>query len=95
MKAIVRIKTTEGANYIGKLCRHFKHKIEATYEGNRGVAHFPAGICQMLAEPDTLIFEVEARDEEGMQRIQGALDRHLIKFAFREELVINWETVSA
>lgn len=95
MKAIVRIKTTEGANYIGKLCRHFKHKIEATYEGNRGVAHFPAGICQMLAEPETLIFEVEAQDEEGMQRIQGALDRHLIKFAFREELVINWEPVSA
>jgi hypothetical protein len=94
MKAIVRIKTTEGAIYIGKLCRHFKHKIEANYEGNTGVAHFPAGICHMLAEPDTLIFEVDAHSEEGMQRIQGTIDRHLIKFAFREELVIQWETVS-
>lgn len=92
MKATVNIKTKEGVQYIGKLCRHFRHKIETNYEGNTGTAHFPWGICQMLAEPDALIFDVEAEDAEGMEKIQGALDRHLIKFAFREELVIEWQT---
>ena len=44
IKAIVKIKTNEGKSYIGKLCRHFKHKIEATYEDNTGHAVFPAGV---------------------------------------------------
>lgn len=93
IKAIVKIKTTEGKSYIGKLCRHFKHKIEATYTDNTGHAIFPAGVCNMLADAEFLTFEVEANGAEGMEKIQGALDRHLIKFAFREELVINWETL--
>ncbi len=93
MKAIANIKTKEGAVYIGKLCRHFVHKIEATYEGNTGKANFPGGVCHMQAVPDALIFEVEAENAEGMGKIQGALDRHLIKFAFREELTIQWQTV--
>lgn len=92
IKATVNIKTKEGAMYIGKLCRHFRHKIEANYEGNTGIAHFPAGICHMRAESDALIFDVEAENAEGLEKIQGALDRHLIKFAFREELVIDWKT---
>lgn len=94
MKAITKITTKEGVNYIGKLCRHFRHKIEATYEGNSGKADFPWGVCLMEADEHTLTFKVEAQDEEGMQKIQGALDRHLIKFAFREELDIQWSNVS-
>lgn len=48
----------------------------------------------MQATPEALIFEVEAENTEGMEKIQGALDRHLIKFAFREELTIQWQTVN-
>lgn len=91
MKSTVTIQTKEGAMYIGKLCRHFKHKIEATYEGNQGTAQFPWGPCQMLAEPEALTFNIEAENEEGLDKIKGAIDRHLIKFAFREELVIEWK----
>lgn len=94
MKAQVKIKTTEGQSYIGKLCRHFRHKIEATYEGNRGFAVFPMGTCNMLSDENYLTFEIESTDADGIQKIQGALDRHLIKFAFREELEINWENPS-
>lgn len=93
MKAIVHIKTTEGANYIGKLCRHFRHKIEATYEGNNGKALFPGGTCLMEADSDQLTFKVDAKSPEALEKIQGTLDRHLIKFAFREELDIQWNTV--
>lgn len=94
MKAITTIKTQEGATYIGKLCRHFIHKIEATYEGNTGKAVFPRGICLMEAGADTLTFEVESDGEESMGKIQGTLDRHLIKFAFREELDIQWKVLT-
>lgn len=94
MKATVRIETKEGKNYIGKLCRHFRHKIEATYSENEGKALFPKGVCLMRAEPDALIFDIDAESAEAVKMIQGVIDRHLIKFAFREQLDIQWEPVS-
>lgn len=51
MKAIANIKTKEGAVYIGKLCRHFVHKIEAVYEGNTGRAHFPGEYATCRQHP--------------------------------------------
>lgn len=94
MKSTTRVATKEGKNYIGKLCRHFRHKIEATYTETEGKAVFPKGVCLMRAEPDALQFDIEAESAEAVAKIQGVIDRHLIKFAFREQLEIQWETVS-
>lgn len=86
----MRIKTASASLYIGKLCRHFVHKIEATYTKDTGKAIFPAGSCDMHAEPEYLVFNIESADEEGLNKMKGALDRHLIKFAYKEDLEINW-----
>lgn len=94
MKSTVNINTKEGKNYIGKLCRHFRHKIEATYADNEGKAIFPKGICRMKADSDTLTFDIEAENAEAVAKIQGVIDRHLIKFAFREQLDIQWQPVN-
>ncbi len=91
MKTKTTIATKAGASYIGKLCRHFVHKIEASYTGNAGKAVFPFGVCLMHADDDTLTFEVDAVDAEGADKIKGTLDRHLIKFAYKEQLEINWQ----
>ncbi len=91
MKTQTTIATKAGASYIGKLCRHFVHKIDASYEGNTGKAIFPFGVCLMRADDESLTFEVDAHDAEGAAKIKGALDRHLIKFAYKEQLEINWE----
>jgi len=90
MKAIGHFPTHSGANYIGKLCRHFIHKIQATYEGNQGEAIFPKGICKMSASSDLLVFEIEASDAESCEKIKGVIDRHLVKFAYKETTVLHW-----
>ncbi len=84
------IDTEQGSNYIGKLCRHFRHKIETSYSENSGKAIFPKGVCEMNATPQQLVFEIDAPDLETVEKIQGVIDRHLIKFAFRESLTITW-----
>lgn len=90
MKSIAKIETQEGSNYIGKLCRHFRHKIETSYTENEGKAIFPKGICVMTATPRELMLEIDAPDQETVEKIQGVLERHLVKFAFRENLTITW-----
>ncbi len=86
------IATDNGASYIGKLCRHFVHKIETAYTTDSGRAVFPGGgICDMLAKDGELIFIISAADRTGADKIKGVIERHLLKFAYRENLEIHWE----
>lgn len=90
-KSTSNIKTSAGSSYIGKLCRHFAHKIKTEYTPTTGKAEFPAGICQMHASTEHLIFEIDADNSEGLEKIKGVLERHLIKFAYKEDLIITWQ----
>lgn len=85
------INTEAASSYIGKLCRHFRHKIETEYTATSGLATFPFGICEMSATPEHLFFNISASTLEGVEKIKGVLERHLLKFAYKEELVIQWQ----
>jgi hypothetical protein len=91
MKSTGYFNTINGMIYIGKLCRHFAHKIETSYEGNEGFAQFPKGTCNMEATTDQLIFHLEAENEEGCEKMKGVIDRHLVKFAYKEPYTLHWE----
>ncbi len=67
------------------------HKIEAAYTQTTGKAVFPMGICMMHAKPEQLVFEIEAHNKAGLEQIKGVLVRHLVKFAYKENLIIEWE----
>lgn len=84
------IATLAASQYIGKLCRHFRHKIETEYTPTTGLATFPFGTCNMTATPSHLIFDITADDAESVEKIKGVLIRHLDKFAYKETLVIEW-----
>lgn len=86
------IATDNAAGYIGKLCRHFVHKIEATYVADSGRAVFPnGGVCEMLAKDGQLTFTIFAADRDETEKIKGVIERHLVKFAYKEDLEIRWE----
>lgn len=84
------VATPKAAGYLAQLCKHFAHKIPATYEGNDGQIQFSAGACRLHAEAEALTLTVEAADAAGLDQLQDVVARHLLRFAFREELVITW-----
>ncbi len=84
------INTKAASSYIGKLCRHFRHKIETEYTSDTGRAIFPFGTCEMSATPEQLLFHISAPTIEGVEKIKGVLERHLLKFSYKEELTIMW-----
>jgi len=84
------IATKAASSYIGKLCRHFRHKIETEYTPTTGLATFPFGTCAMAATSERLVFDITANDMESVDKIKGVLERHLVKFAYKEELTIDW-----
>ncbi len=90
MKSTTTIATQAASQYIGKLCRHFRHKIETEYTPTTGLATFPFGNCNMTATPTQLTFDIAADSVESVEKIKGVLIRHLEKFAYKEKLVVEW-----
>lgn len=85
------VRTAKAAGYLAQLCKHFAHKIPASWEGNVGQVSFPRGECRLEAEGDLLTLTVEAADPEAIPQLQDVMARHLERFAFREELAIEWK----
>ncbi|PWR21239.1 DUF2218 domain-containing protein [Zavarzinia aquatilis] len=86
------VATTFAKRYLGQLCKHFGHKIpvELALDEGRGSIAFPFGTCRLAAEGGTLHLTAEAEGPDAIAQVQDVIARHLIRFAFREELAVSW-----
>lgn len=85
------IGTEHASRYLQQLCKHFAHKIPATFDEHAGHVSFKVGECQLKAEDATLHILLEAPGAEDMEQLKDVVIRHLVRFAFREELTANWQ----
>jgi hypothetical protein len=85
------IATAHASKYLQQLCRHFAHKVTVDYSPKEGRVEFPPGRCIMLADDESLKFHCLAREEQAVPVVQSILVKHLVKFAWREELDIEWD----
>ena len=60
------------------------------FEGSDGEITFATGTCRSHADGDTLSVTVEGATPEAIGQLQDVVARHLVRFAFREELAIAW-----
>ena len=84
------IATPLAGRYLVQLCKHFEHKRPVTYDAASGHIGFSAGDCRLRAEPGSLTVTVEAPDEPQLAQLQEVVARHLLRFAFRESLQVEW-----
>ncbi len=89
------IDTQEASAYIRKLCRHFSVKVAATYTESEGNVDFPFGKCVMQASPGQLIITIQVEDDTAADKAEHVIVSHLSKFAWREQLNIQWNRQSA
>lgn len=85
-KSQAQFMTDKGPRYLGQLCKHFAHKIDADFDGNHGYANFPFGVAKMRADANQLEIAIEAEDEAALSRTKDVIESHLVRFAFRENL---------
>jgi hypothetical protein len=86
-----RVPTANGAKYLQQLCKHWSHKLDVQLSENGGIVRFPTAVATMTADSETLIVQVEAEDDETLQRMKGVVASHLDRFAFREApLPFDW-----
>lgn len=84
------VKTENAGRIIKTLCNHFARKVDASYEGNNGRINFPFGDCQLTAQEDALLINIEAESDTLLDRAKYVVGDHLIRFAPKEEIVLEW-----
>jgi hypothetical protein len=52
--------------------------------------NFSSGLCRLSADEDRLTLEVSADSGETIATLRDVVERHLVRFAFREDLTLAW-----
>jgi hypothetical protein len=89
-RSVAEIATPNAGRYLQQLCKHFRHKRPVTFDEWSGQIGFSAGECRLDAHKGVLRLSLTAPDDAQMAQLQDVVARHLLRFAFREELHIDW-----
>ncbi|MBB4191027.1 hypothetical protein GGE45_002353 [Rhizobium aethiopicum] len=88
-KAVVR--TEHASRYLQQLCKHWSHKFSVDFDPHQGRVPFSDSVEVTFAADDAaLTMTLSVADLDQQARMQGVIDDHLKRFAFREELDIVW-----
>lgn len=91
-----RFETPNASRYLQQLCKHFGHKIEASFDERQGQIVFPFGPVNLSANETELVVEVTVDNAEDLARGRDVIDKHLERFAFREEFKqMDWTPPAA
>lgn len=90
MNASADIPTAHASKYLQQLCKHWAHKLSVEFDPQDGKIGFDIGEARLHADAETLKLTVEAPEAEQLDRLKDVVERHLVRFAFREELAITW-----
>ncbi|MEM9060857.1 MAG: DUF2218 domain-containing protein [Pseudomonadota bacterium] len=89
--ATSQFATPNASRYLKQLCKHFAHKVEADFDDAEGRAALPGGQLILNAGPEALTIRIEGEDTRGMTKARYVLEDHLVRFAFRENLLgLHW-----
>lgn len=87
------LPTEHARKYLQQLCKHFGHKVPVEFTPTSGRIDFPFGRCELVADPAQIIMKSTA-EESDLPKLEEVIGSHLIRFAFRETPIINWQPAS-
>lgn len=88
--ATCRVPTAHGSRYLQQLCKHWSHKYPVEFTPQNGRIEMSAAVLILDADAEGLGLRLTAAPED-LERMEGVVERHLERFAFREELAFDWQ----
>ena len=86
------IATADGSRLIKRLCTHWAHKLEVSFDETQARVAFDADtVAHLTSGPASLVARVEAPDVARLVEIQGVVASHLERMARGETLDIGWQ----
>ncbi len=91
MDATAIFPTDQAERHMATLVDHFARKVPAFYDAQSGCVEFPFGRCDLAASQDHLRLVASADDQEQLGTVVDVITRHLERFAFRENPILDWQ----
>jgi len=85
------VATDKPVAYMRQLCKHFGHKVDASFGDDNGYIQFEFGRCELQAADHTLTLHVSAAEGESHERMERVIGSHLERFGRRDELSVAWQ----
>jgi hypothetical protein len=94
MQSVAIVETPSAKRYLGQFAKHFAHKLPVVLADDltSGAVTFGAGICRLEATETKLGLILDG-SEDAIAGLQDVVVRHLVRFAFREHLAVNWDKI--
>jgi hypothetical protein len=90
IRSVAEIATPSASRYLQQLCKHFAHKRPVTFDERSGQINFSVGECRLEANEGVMKISLASPEIAEMAQLQDVVARHLLRFAFREEMRIEW-----
>jgi hypothetical protein len=87
------VATENASSYLRKLCQHWSHRFTVEFNDQHGTIQLPQATCILEASPGELAIRLDSEDGADQARLRKAIEEHLQRFGFREELVFLWNPV--
>jgi uncharacterized protein len=91
IRSTAAVATDKPVAYMRQLCKHFGHKVDASFGEDSGYIQFEFGRCELHASNGTLTLAVSAPDQESHERMERVVGSHLERFGRRDELSVTWD----
>ena len=87
--ATTRVPTAHASRYLQQLCKHWGHKYAVTFTPENGRIEMSAAVLVLDADAEGLGLLLTA-EADVLHAMEGVVERHLERFAFKEELKFHW-----
>ena len=87
------VATPHGLAYTRRLCRHFEHRVPASFEGNQGQIQFEFGLCTIENDEESMHIRINVPDDGELERAERVVGDHLIRMANKDEPVVTWQRI--
>lgn len=92
--SVAEVATPKASRYLQQLCKHWQHKLPVAFDPQSGRVEFSIGECRMAAGLELLTLTISAPEAEKLARLQDVVASHLSRFAFKDELKVEWREVA-
>lgn len=90
LRSVARVETPNASRHLQQLCKHFAHELPTTFDPADGRIEFPIGEVVLSADAAGLDLSLASETEGDRADLEDVVARHLLRFAFRDELKVNW-----
>jgi catechol 2,3-dioxygenase len=84
------VATDRPSPYLLQVAKHFRHKLDVTFDEREATIRFAFGRAELRAEEGNLVLEAIAATPAELERVEHVIGSHLVRFGRRDELAVAW-----